>query len=152
MSAVLKWGIPFGPAAHVPFDGHILPGAEAEHDHPAGPHVMIWSIEPKDGPGRTRVLQVFATGEYVPDGWVWRATTPRSGGMVWHVFERPAPAERLADDMCPICGSSDPRDEEVVTVLGRPCWSKWHKCDGCATQTADLECVGGGMLCPGCRG
>lgn len=89
MTRVLKWGIPLNDApAHVPFDGDVLPGAEAVHEHDLGAHVVIWTVEPGDGPARTRVLQVFGTGQHVPPGWVWRASTPRLGGLVWHCFER----------------------------------------------------------------
>lgn len=86
---VLKWGIPINyVGAHVPFDGEILPVAEAVYESSGGQHVAIWTVEPQGGPGRTRVLRVFATGAEVPDGWVWRATSTRKDDMVWHVFEK----------------------------------------------------------------
>lgn len=70
-------------------------------------HVDFWAVGPgdedfwnarigdaqpagMDGPGR--VFRVFGTGCSVPDGYVHRATTPRTvHGLVWHLFERAEP-------------------------------------------------------------
>lgn len=45
------------------------------------------------GPLEPRKFRVFGTGQPLPDGVVWRATTARSPeGLVWHLMELPGGA------------------------------------------------------------
>ena len=85
---VLRWAVAIDDNTHeLRFNGPVVPGAEACHD--GCPTVAFWSVEPDSNPDAriTRVMRVFGTGQPIPDGWVWRATTPRLGGLVWHVCE-----------------------------------------------------------------
>lgn len=96
MSRVLKWTVPINDRdCALPISGHVIPGAEFVHTN--GPEVFIWSVEPSpaevaemvgDTEPPTRVFRVYGTGDEVPEGYVWRATTPRLGGLVWHCFEK----------------------------------------------------------------
>lgn len=90
----LKWAVPInGQHVALPVAGHVVPIAESVHEHHTGPHALIWTVEPPLGQrpdaatGPFRTFKVFATGDEVPYGYIWRATAPRLGGMVWHVYE-----------------------------------------------------------------
>lgn len=36
----------------------------------------------------SRHFQVFGTGQVIPDNYVYRGTTQRNLGLVWHLYER----------------------------------------------------------------
>jgi hypothetical protein len=70
----------------------------AAHSQSGPAYVDFWAEGELDehataGPVEPRTFQVFGTGQPLPDGAVWRATTARSPeGLVWHLMELPGGA------------------------------------------------------------
>jgi hypothetical protein len=55
--------------------------------------VEFWAESEDGGPVTTRTFQVFGTGQLLPYGAVWRGTTARLNGLVWHLYELPKEEE-----------------------------------------------------------
>lgn len=49
--------------------------------------VEFWSEFEDERSVKTRWFQVFGTGQAIPDDAVWRGTTARLNGLVWHLYE-----------------------------------------------------------------
>jgi hypothetical protein len=49
--------------------------------------LTFWTVCDPNAPHLERTFEIYGTGHPIPDGRVWRATAPRYGGLVFHLFE-----------------------------------------------------------------
>lgn len=81
---VLRWQVPVDDADHeLPVAGPVVHTEAAAVDL-----VEFWAFAGDGEQVVPRVFRVFGTGDPVPGGYVWRGTTARKHGLVWHLMER----------------------------------------------------------------
>lgn len=136
MKAMLRWQIPVDDEDHeVKCDGPVV-ATSTTHG--------LWSNLPRHWvefwtygdttPGAPRVFRAFGTGQPIPDGYAWRGTADREGGLVWHLFERVAQTGRR--DFGPAWG---PPVEAPAWWCGICSPSSWEAggCDDCQAIRRD---------------
>jgi len=87
-----RYEVPADDQAH-DFDLSGRPVAVAHKAGSGGTVVELWAEWCSNGQPMRR-FRVFGTGQDIPDGWGWVASTPRDAdtGLVWHLYELPAAA------------------------------------------------------------
>lgn len=83
---VLKWPVPVDDHTHKIGGGSVI-HVDCQDPHDPS-HVMVWTVEQREGPVPQRTVQVFGTGQPLPFNAEHLGSAMALGGrLVWHVFQ-----------------------------------------------------------------